>query len=121
MFRRSRVTRQFNVQLSMPLPLRDFSSIALPITPRLDTTLRGLWTTRFTCRFQLGEFGITHVTRADVVLHIWQRVHQNIEHDPMLMRWFRYPDTRVTEETVLASYHALERERMFQASIEDGD
>ena len=66
----SRLTRQFNVHLSMPLPLRDFSSIAIPITPRLDTTLRGLWTTRFTCRFQLGEFGITHVTHADVVLHI---------------------------------------------------
>ena len=103
----------------MPLPLRDFSSIALPITPRLDATLRGLWTARYTHRFQFGEFGITHTMRADVVLHIWQRVQQNIEHDPMLIRWFRYPDTRVTEEIVLASYHALERERMLQATVKD--
>ena len=83
-----RLTRQFNVSLSIPLPLRDLSSITLPITPQLDTTLRGLWTTRFTCRFQLGDFGITRTTRADVVLHIWRRVRQNIEHDPMSMRWF---------------------------------
>jgi len=117
----SRLTRQFNVHLSLPLPLRNFSSVALPITPRLETTLQGLWTTRFTRRFQLGEFGITHVTRADVVLHIWRRVRQNIEHDAMLMRWFRYPDIRVTEETVLASYHALERERMLQSAIQDAD
>ena len=66
----SHLMRQFNVPLSMPLPLRDFSSIALPITPRLDTTLRGLWSTRYTRRFQIGDFGITHAMRADVVLHI---------------------------------------------------
>ena len=110
-----RLMRQFNVPLSMPLPLRDLSYVALPITPRLDTTLRGLWSTRYTRRFQAAEFGITHVTRADVVLHTWRCVRQTIEYDPMLMRWFRYPDTRVTDETILTSCHALERERVLHA------
>lgn len=37
----------------------------------------------------------------------------------MLMTWFRYADTRVTNETILASYHALEMERMLHTIADD--
>lgn len=41
-----RSTRQFSVPLDYPLPLRNLSSTARPITPRLAETLHGLWTIR---------------------------------------------------------------------------
>lgn len=45
------LTRQINVPLATSLPLRDFSPATLSITPRLDATLRGLWTTGRTRQF----------------------------------------------------------------------
>ena len=65
------LTRQFSVSLSIPLPLRDFSSDTPLITYRLDQTLHGLWATSYIRRFQFGDCGIWDPMRSDLIWRIW--------------------------------------------------